>query len=155
MAGIVRADPFTDLATLWQRDIDRMFRSLAESFGSGGMATRRTEWLPAADVLTRGDDLVIRVELPGIDPDRDLEITVEDNMLHIRGERQETQEEKSEGYIRRETSYGSFERALQLPSDIKTEDLKASYDNGVLEVVVPRGAKRASQRVKVDVGKKK
>ena len=69
-----------------------MFRSLAESFGSGGMATRRTECLPAADVLTRGDDLVIRVELPGIDPDHDLEITVEDNMLHIRGERQETQE---------------------------------------------------------------
>lgn len=156
MAGIVRADPFTDLAASWQRDIDRMFRSLAESFGSGGMAARRTEWLPAADVLTRGDDLVIRVELPGIDPDRDLEITVEDNMLHIRGERQESQEEKGEGFIRRETSYGSFERALQLPSNVKTEDLKASYENGILEVVVPRGsAKRASQRVKVDVGTKK
>jgi HSP20 family protein len=93
------------------------------------------------------------VEIPGID--RDLEITVEDNMLHIRGQRQESQEEKGEGFIRRETSYGSFERALQLPSDVNTEDLKASYDNGILEVVVPRGAKRASQRVKVDIGKKK
>ena len=155
MAGIVRADPFTDLAASWQRDIDRMFRSLADSFGSGGMAARRTEWLPAADVLRRGDDLVIRVELPGIDPDRDLEITVEDNMLHIRGERQETQEEKGEGFIRRETSYGSFERVLQLPGAVTTEDLKASYENGILEVVVPRGAKHSSQRVKVDVGRKK
>jgi HSP20 family protein len=154
MASIVRADPFTDLAASWQRDIDRMFRSLAESFGAGGMTARRTEWLPAADVLTKGDDLVIRVEIPGIDPDRDLEITVED-MLHIRGQRQESQEEKGEGFIRRETSYGSFERALQLPSDVNTEDLKASYDNGILEVIVPRGAKRASQRVKVDIGKKK
>ena len=53
MASIVRADPFTDLAASWQRDIDRMFRSLAESFGAGGMAARRTEWLPAADVLTQ------------------------------------------------------------------------------------------------------
>jgi HSP20 family protein len=155
MASIVRADPFTDLAASWQRDIDRMSRSLAESFGAGGITARRTEWLPAADVLTKGDDLVIRVEIPGIDPDRDLEITVEDNMLHIRGQRQESQEEKGECFIRRETSYGSFERALQLPSDVNTEDLKASYDNGILEVVVPRGAKRASQRVKVDIGKKK
>jgi HSP20 family protein len=154
MAGIVRADPFTDLAASWQRDIDRMFRSLAESFGSGGIAARRTEWLPAADVLTKGDDLVIRVELPGIDPDRDLEIMVEDNILHIRGERQESQEDKGDGFIRQETSFGSFERALQLPSGVKTEDLKASYDNGILEVVVPRGGKRASQRVKVDVAKK-
>ena len=62
MASIVRADPFTDLAASWQRDIDRMFRSLAESFGSGGTMAHRSEWLPAADVLTRGDDLVIRVE---------------------------------------------------------------------------------------------
>jgi HSP20 family protein len=154
MASIVRADPFTDLAASWQRDIDRMFRSLAESFGSGGTMARRSEWLPAADVLTRGDDLVIRVELPGIDPDRDLEITIEDNLLHIRGQRQETEEEKGEGYIRRETSFGSFERVLQLPSDVSTEDLKANYENGILEIVVPRGAKRSSQRVKVDVGKK-
>jgi hypothetical protein len=58
MASIVRADPFTDLAASWQRDIDRMFRSLAESFGAGGITARRTEWLPAADVLTKGDDLV-------------------------------------------------------------------------------------------------
>ncbi len=76
MASIVRADPFTDLAASWQRDIDRMFRSLAESFGSGGTMARRSEWLPWADVLARGDDLVTRVELPGIDPDRDLEITI-------------------------------------------------------------------------------
>ena len=110
--------------------------------------------MPAADVLTRGDDLVIRVELQGIDPDRDLEITIEDNMLHIRGQRQETQEEKGEGFIRRETSFGSFERVLQLPLDVSTEDLKANYENGILEIVVPRGAKRSSQRVKVDVGKK-
>jgi HSP20 family protein len=155
MANIVRSDPFNDLAASWQRDIDRMFRSLAESFGPGGMAARRAEWLPAADVLTRGDDLVIRVELPGIDPQHDLEITVEDNVLHIRGQRQETQEEKGDGYIRRETSFGSFERAVQLPSDVKTEDLRASYDNGILEIVVPRGAKRSSQRVKVDVGNRR
>ena len=156
MANIVRADPFTDLAASWQRDIDRMFRSIAESFGgSGGMTARRADWLPAADVLTRGDDLVIRLELPGIDPDRDLEITIEDNTLHIRGERQEEHEEKGEGYIRRETSYGSFERALPLPSGVKAEDLKANYENGVLEIVVPRGAQRESQRVKVDVGSQK
>jgi len=152
MATLDRRDPFTDLATSWQRDIDRMFRGLAETFPVlGDLSVRRSEWMPSADVLTRGDDVVIRLELPGIDPERDVEITVEDGRLHIRGERQETEEEKGEGYIRRESSYGAFERTLPLPAGAKTDDIRATYENGVLEVVVPGVAKRPTQRVQVEV----
>jgi HSP20 family protein len=156
MASMHRWDPITDLAASWQRDIERMFRGLGESFGgirgsSGSMA----EWMPAADILTRGDDLVIRFELPGIDPEKDVEITVEDGMLHVRGERQETQEEKGEGYIRRETTYGAFERSVPLPGGARTEDLKATYTDGFLEIVVPGGAKRPTQRVPVEVAAEK
>jgi HSP20 family protein len=70
------------------------------------------------------------LRLPGIDPAKDLEITVEDGTLHIRGERQETEEEKREGFIRRETSYGAFERVLPIPSGARTEDVKAAYSDG-------------------------
>ena len=146
MASLVRWDPFTDLASFWQRDINRLF---------GGRTRGKSEWLPAADVLTKGDDLVIRLEIPGIDPDRDLEITVEEGMLHIRGERQETEEEKGEGYIRRETSYGAFERSIPLPTGLKPEDLKASYTDGILEILIPGAAKRPTQRVPVEITKKK
>jgi HSP20 family protein len=153
MANLVRSEPFTDLAASWQRDIDRMFRSLAESFGGlGGTSDRRVDWLPAVDVLTRGEDLVIRTELPGIDPDKDVEIMVEDGTLHIRGQRQETEEEKGNGYIRRETSYGVFERIVPLPPGAKTDDLKATYNDGILEVVVPGAAKRPTQRIPVQSG---
>jgi HSP20 family protein len=154
MGALDRMEPFSSVASSWQRDIDRMFRSLAESFGGGSLA-RRTDWMPAADVLTHGDDVVIRIELPGIDPAKDLEITVEDDTLHIRGERQETEEEKREGFIRRETSYGAFERALPIPSGARTEDVKATYSDGILEVVVPGAAKRSTQRVPVEVGSEK
>ena len=150
MALRQRRDPFTDLATSWQRDIDQMFRSLTASLGGfGGMMSQRADWMPSADVLTRGDDLVIRLEIPGIDPDRDVEITVEDQMLHVRGQRQQSEQEEREGYIRRETFYGSFERAIPLPPGAKVEDVKATYSDGFLEVVVPGAAKRATQRVPV------
>jgi HSP20 family protein len=146
---MVRWDPFTDLAASWKRDIERMFRSLGSPFGET-IPSAPDRWIPPADVLTRGDDLVIRLELPGIDPEKDVEITVEEGMLHIRGERQQTQEEKGEGYIRRETSFGAFERTLPLPSGSNTEELKATYADGILEIRVPGGAKRPTQRVPVE-----
>jgi HSP20 family protein len=159
MASLVRRDPFTDLATSWQRDIERMFRSVAESMGGPeNVPSRKAEWLPSTDVLVKGDDLVFRLEVPGIDPEKDIEIAAEDGTLRIRGERHETEEKKEDGYIRREIAYGGFERALRLPTNARTEDLKATYSNGVLEVVVPGAAKRSTQRVPVKVvqeGKKR
>jgi HSP20 family protein len=155
MANLVRWDPFTDIAVSWQKDIDRMFRGLAESFGTTRGSDQRVDWLPAADVLTKGEDLVIRLELPGIDPDKDVEIMVEDGTLHVRGQRQETEEEKGEGYIRRETSFGMFERVLPLPPGAKTDDLKATYNDGILEIVVPGAAKRPTQRIPVQSGRER
>jgi HSP20 family protein len=150
MANLARSDPFTDLAASWQRDIERIFQSLEGLGGRGNGRGDRGAWLPATDVLTRGDDLVVRVEIPGIDPENDVEVTVEDGMLHIRGQRRETQEERGEGYIRRETAFGAFERVIALPPGANTEGLRAEYDDGVLEVVVPGAARRPTQRVQVE-----
>jgi HSP20 family protein len=84
-----------------------------------------------------GDTLVVRAEMPGIDPDNDVEITVSDNMLHLRAERRsETKTEDKKGY-RSEFRYGSFSRSVRLPAGAGEDDVKASYNDGILEVRIP------------------
>ncbi len=84
-----------------------------------------------------GDTLVVRAEMPGIDPDKDVEITVADGMLHLSAERRsETTTEDKKGY-RSEFRYGSFSRSVRLPAGAGEDDVKATYDNGILEVRIP------------------
>jgi HSP20 family protein len=84
-----------------------------------------------------GDTLVVRAEMPGIDPDKDVEITVADRMLHLRAERRsETKTEDKKGY-RSEFHYGSFSRSVRLPAGAGEDDVKASYNDGILEVRIP------------------
>lgn len=97
-------------------------------------------WMPTIDVFSRDDDLVIRAELPGIDPKRDVDISVRDGTLVIRGERKyEQRTEQADRYLT-EIFYGSFLRTVPLPDGVKASDIKARYDNGILEVVVPKAA---------------
>jgi len=84
-----------------------------------------------------GNDLVVRSELPGIDPEKDAELTVSNGMLHIQAERQEKSEEKGKEGYRSEFRYGAFSRTLPLPERVNPDDIKASYQDGVLEVRVP------------------
>jgi HSP20 family protein len=84
-----------------------------------------------------GDMLVVRAEMPGIDPDKDVEITVSDGMLHLSAERRsETKTEDKKGY-RSEFRYGSFSRSVRLPVGAGEDDVKATYDDGILEVRIP------------------
>ena len=84
-----------------------------------------------------GDTLVVRAEMPGIDPDKDVEITVSDGMLHLSAERRsETKTEDKKGY-RSEFRYGSFSRSMRLPAGAGEDDVKATYDDGILEVRIP------------------
>ncbi|MBX0300877.1 Hsp20/alpha crystallin family protein [Cryobacterium sp. 1639] len=84
-----------------------------------------------------GSTLVVKAELPGIDPDQDVDISVSDGVLHIQAERQERTEHKEKGGYRTEFRYGSFARDIPLPSGSKDADVTASYRDGVLEVRVP------------------
>lgn len=86
-----------------------------------------------------GDTLVVRAEMPGIDPDGDVEITVEQGDLCIRAERREQKEEKGDGSYRSEFQYGRFTRRLTLPAGASADDVTASYTDGILEVRVPVG----------------
>jgi HSP20 family protein len=99
----------------------------------------RRPFIPATDMFARNGDLVVRAELPGIDPDKDVQVTLADDEVIIRGERKRTEEIKQDSYYRAEASYGAFERHVPVPKQTTEKDIEASYAKGVLEVVI-RGA---------------
>jgi HSP20 family protein len=96
------------------------------------------------------DALVIRAEMPGIDPDKDVEISMHDGMLHIRAERRESSEHKDKAGYRSEFTYGMFERALPLPAGVSETDVTATYKDGILEVRVPM-TKGTTETAKINV----
>jgi len=98
-----------------------------------------------------GDNLVIRAELPGIDPEKDVEITVEDGLLTIQAHRQEEKKAEGRDWLRRELRYGAFRRSLALPEGVSDADIKAAYKDGILEirVPVPEAKKTEARRVPV------
>ena len=105
--------------------------------------------------FTEDGTLVVRVELAGIDPDKDVEVSVEDDVLHIGAERREEEKTEDRNYVRRELRYGSFHRDLPLPKGITQADVKASYKDGILEVRVPAPAEDsapASVKIPIDKG---
>jgi HSP20 family protein len=107
------------------------------------------------DEVQEGDTLVVRAEMGGIDPDKDVEITVEDGMLHLRAERRQEEEKEGKSWRRRELRYGSFTRDIPLPEGASEKDVKATYKDGILEVRVPMPAaetKKEARRVPVTQG---
>jgi HSP20 family protein len=128
-----------------ERSLDGLFRDFVGPRARTWFLPVHTAWrrgfVPAADVFVRKDDLVIRLELPGIDPAKDVTITVEDGELIVRGERKQLEEIKEEGYYRRETFHGTFERHFAVPEGTDEKQVKAEYKDGVLEIMLPATAK--------------
>jgi HSP20 family protein len=137
MADLQKRFPFG--ASRWSPPFDALTRtpselmdSIERMFGSGtGPSPLRIE------EFVENKALVIRAEMPGVDPDKDIEVTVSEGALHIRAERQEKEEHKDKDGFRSEFRYGAFSRSIPLPEGIKQEDIKASYTDGVLEVRTP------------------
>ena len=105
--------------------------------------------------VIEGNALVVRAELPGIDPERDVDVSIADDALHIRAHREEKSELKESGTYRSEFRYGSFSRRLPLPEGTTAEEVSATYRDGVLEVRMPLPAQKAapaSQKVEVKRG---
>jgi HSP20 family protein len=107
--------------------------------------TTQTIWSPAIEVFQKEGNLVVRAELPGVNKD-DVKIQLTDDGLVIQGERKEEHEEKREGFYRSERSYGQFYRLIPLPDDINPDQVRADFNNGVLEITVP--VPQAQQRRK-------
>jgi len=135
MTTLTTLRPFSDLRTC-RRDVDDIFEQF---FGrpESGISTSTSAFVPAAEWFTRDDDLVVRLDLPGIDPE-EVDLTVKGERLTVSGERKSVREEDN---VRSEVRYGSFSRAVHLPKNIDPESVNATYRDGVLEITmkVPTG----------------
>jgi HSP20 family protein len=141
--AITRWDPIGQIERM-QNELDRMFGRVELTTGPRPAG----KWLPEVDVEQTGDATVYKFDLPGLKPD-DVKVGMHDHLLTVSGERREEHEAKHEGYLRQERFYGHFERSMQLPADIKDEDVEASFAGGVLTVKVPRTAQAQPREVPV------
>lgn len=148
--AIVRWEPFRDLVSS-QREFDRLFKEAFNPFfGESDLSTRT--WAPPVDIYENENDIVLKAELPGVDP-KDVEVRVEDNTLYLKGERKFEKEVKEESYHRVERSYGSFARSFSLPSSINAEKVKAEYKDGLLTLTLPKREEAKPKTIKIDVSK--
>ena len=129
-------------------EMDRFFDELWTGRGmraGRGSQTRQSLWSPQIEMYEKDNQLVICTDLPGLTQE-DIQLEVSDDMLTIQGERRNEFEDSQEGYYRSERSYGSFSRAIPLPEGVDTDNVKASFENGVLKVMVPLPQQQQQQR---------
>jgi HSP20 family protein len=128
-----------------QSEMNRLFNTF---FDEGGKNGERRRWAPAVDLLEREDSLVLRADLPGLKED-DVQIEVRDNVLTISGERRAEFEDSEQGYYRIERAFGSFSRSLTLPEGVDSDKIEANFENGVLEVKIPKPEEVKPKRISI------
>jgi HSP20 family protein len=148
--AIVRFEPFRNLVAA-QTEFDRLLREAFSPALAGGEVSTRT-WAPPVDIYEDGDNLVLKAELPGINPD-DVEIRVEDNTLYLKGERKFEKEVKEQSYHRVERSYGAFTRTFSLPNSVDADKVSANYKDGVLTLTMPKKEEAKPKTIKINVNK--
>lgn len=142
----VRYDPFRDLRTL-QQEVNRLFTgNVPHAFDEEGIA--RGSWNPSVDIYENKDQIVIEAELPGMNRD-DFDLSVENNVITLRGERRFEKERETDNYHRVERAYGSFTRSFTLPNAVSAEGATADYRNGVLRVTLLKRADTKAQRIEI------
>ena len=140
-----RTDPFREFAHLSRR-MDDLFRTVNGSEEGEAIAN----WSPTMDVIEKEDQILLRAELPGMKQE-DVEITVENRTLTIQGEKKFEHEETEGHYRRLESRYGSFYRSFTLPNTVDQDLIEAHFDNGVLELVLPKSEQAKPKKISVKV----
>jgi HSP20 family protein len=139
--------PFRGVTTL-QDQINRLF---SDAFERNEGESNLTAWAPAVDISENEHELLVKADLPGIDP-KELDIRVENNVLTIRGERKFEKKVEQDNYLRVERTYGAFSRSFALANTVNPEGIKADYQNGVLNLIVPKREEAKPKQIKVNVG---
>jgi HSP20 family protein len=145
--AITRWDPFREVATLQNR-VNSLFRD----FNEGESAMTTASFIPAVDIYEDEKKVVLKLEVPGIE-EKDLDVSVENHTLTVKGERKLENEEKQENFHRIERRYGSFYRAFTLPNTVDTENVAASYNAGVLKLELKKKPEAQPKQIKVNIGK--
>ena len=135
---LVKWDPFRDLANLHQR-LSTQYTGTNDAYGT---------WVPPVDIFEKGDDLVIRAEVPGVEKN-EIDISVEDNRLVIQGKRVQEKEFDEDNAYRLERSFGSFVRSFMLPKTVDATRIAAVYLNGVLEIAIPKAEAAKPRKIEI------
>jgi HSP20 family protein len=150
MTVLTRWEPFREFATLQ----DRMNRLFNQQLSQGtGEEPLSAAFVPAVDVYEDEHAIELKIEVPGID-ENDIDLRLENNVLTVRGERKFEKETKEENFQRIERRYGSFQRSFTLPNVVKSEDVQASYDKGVLSIRLPKKEAAKPKQIKITSGNK-
>jgi HSP20 family protein len=149
--AIIRWTPLRELTTM-QEKVNKLFDDVIKSPYRSDEGFALSAWAPAVDIYETGKEIILKAELPEMQ-EKDIEIKVEDNNLILSGERRMEKEVKEENYHRIERSYGSFHRSFTLPNTVDRENIKASYKDGVLKVILPKKEEAKPKQIKIDVGK--
>jgi len=144
---LVRVSPFRGLVNI-QDEMNRLFNDFfSQGERSKGMPSI---WSPLVDIAETDNDITVTVEAPGMQKD-DINITIQDNVLTLKGEKKQENVEKKKQYHRIERTYGQFERSFSLPTTIQTDKVKAGFRNGVLTITLPKSEEAKPKEVTISV----
>jgi HSP20 family protein len=149
--AIVRWEPFRELLSTQDRFNQLFNQTFSNFFGPESRELASRGWAPPVDIYETGNNLVIKAELPGIDP-KDVDVRVENGTLTISGERKSEKDVKEGNYHRVERSYGSFVRSFNLPPTVSSENVTAEYKDGILTLNLAKREEAKPKTIKIQVG---
>jgi HSP20 family protein len=143
--AIVRWDPWRDLVSIQ----DRVSRMLADAPTRWGTDEGYGAWAPPVDIFEKGDSLVIRAEMPGVDRN-DIDVRIENGVLMLKGERRHEEDVEERNAYRMERVYGSFTRSFSLPTTVDASKISARLKDGVLELMLPKAEEAKPKKVTIE-----
>lgn len=149
MLTLTRFRPARPEVSAWEQQVNRLFNDALGNFDWAFRDSTTATWVPPVDVLEQADAIRINVEIPGVNPDQ-VQISVEGNALTISGTKEQVAEEKTERVHRYERTYGAFERTFTLPTTVDANAIKATYERGVLAVMLPKVEKAKARTIAVE-----
>jgi HSP20 family protein len=127
---------------------DDVFDRFFNDFYPLSMLKEKDEWLPAFDIVENEKEYVVSAELPGMEV-KDIEVTLSDGILTVKGEKKQAHEDKGEDYHRIERHYGSFHRSFRLPGKLKMDGVDANYKDGILRLTLPKTEESETKKIEV------
>lgn len=125
-----------------------LFDRFFDDWDLPALFSEKNEWTPAFDISENDTEFVVSAELPGIDV-KDVEISVSDGILSVKGEKKHESEEKNEGYHRIERRYGAFNRSFRIPGKVESDKVDASYKDGILKVLLPKAEGTETKKIEI------
>ena len=149
MLDLIPRKPFSELSTV-RSEMDRLWNRVLEDWSLPTVFAKG--WAPMADISETKDKLIVKAELPGLEPE-DIKLSLSGNLLTIQGEKKKEKEEKDEQHYSLERYCGEFQRSFRLPVEVLEDKIDAKFNKGVLTITMPKPAKSQKKEIKISKGK--